>query len=256
MERVFRTNRRERLSLWAAVTLAVVLTSSEGAGLRVYAQEGSKLSTKVAPSVPKSTPVTPKSPKLTECPKGWTASDTAQSSDLTTCNPPAFGQLDTPPWPKPPLIPLELSEVEPPRNVPASDYRSPYCRLWDDGCAACRLEEKDSLKCVTLSPENTNGTYPKVCVRKPIACHEIFEEELARRCLHFIGIDRWTRFLELDDGKELGAEIIEQRWRRTRPFRNFSLPTDHNIGFHYISDWFFSRRLANGTNRQGFEMAF
>jgi hypothetical protein len=43
----------------------------------------------------------------------------------------------------PPIKVMPLSEIEPPRNVPAAEWKSPYCAKWDDGCTECNRTNLD-----------------------------------------------------------------------------------------------------------------
>ena len=47
---------------------------------------------------------------------------------------PEIEETDRPPAP---IVFMRLREVEPPRNVPAAQWTSPYCGTWDDGCTEC-----------------------------------------------------------------------------------------------------------------------
>jgi hypothetical protein len=48
----------------------------------------------------------------------------------------------------PPIIRMPLSQVEPPRNVPAAEWKSPYCTKWNDGCTECtRKSAKSKTTC-------------------------------------------------------------------------------------------------------------
>jgi len=83
----------------------------------------------------------------------------------------------------PPIIVLPLDVVEPPRNVPAIEWNSPYCGHWDDGCVACRRQTVLApLKCDEEAPVRGNA-----CRRHAIACYEIIDESVfAQVCKRFL----------------------------------------------------------------------
>jgi len=66
------------------------------------------------------------------------------------CIVPVAGRAESvsPANPSPLMIPMPLSVVEPPRDVPAAQWKSPYCGQWEDGCAECiRLNADDKPHC-------------------------------------------------------------------------------------------------------------
>lgn len=74
---------------------------------------------------------------------------------------------------EPPVIPLPLSTVEPPRDVAAESWHSPYCAHWNDGCTECTRASKDETpKC---NEETDAGRSEAVlsgggCKRRAIIC--------------------------------------------------------------------------------------
>ena len=83
----------------------------------------------------------------------------------------------------PPIIALPLDVVEPPRNVPAIQWNSPYCGHWDDGCVECRRQTVLApLKCDEEAPVRGHA-----CRRHAIACYEIIDESVfAQICKRFL----------------------------------------------------------------------
>lgn len=74
---------------------------------------------------------------------------------------------------EPPVILLPLSAVEPPRDVAAESWHSPYCAHWNDGCTECLRASKDQAsKC---SAERDSGRSEEIsqqgeCKRRAIIC--------------------------------------------------------------------------------------
>lgn len=67
--------------------------------------------------------------------------------------------------PPPPVIPRPLSDVEPPRDVPAELWRPSYCRIWDDGCTDCkRVDWSREATCNAI--HSVSGE----CKRHPVIC--------------------------------------------------------------------------------------
>jgi hypothetical protein len=52
------------------------------------------------------------------------------------------------------------------RRVTAENFRSAYCRYWDDGCTACRIEEQGATTCIPLG-ERAAG---RQCTRQDVSC--------------------------------------------------------------------------------------
>lgn len=73
----------------------------------------------------------------------------------------------------PPIIPLPMSTVEPPRDVTAESWKSPYCAHWNDGCTECFRSSRDETpKC---SEERDSGRSETMsqgggCKRRAIIC--------------------------------------------------------------------------------------
>jgi hypothetical protein len=78
----------------------------------------------------------------------------------------------------PPIRRLPLGEVEPPRNVPAAQWKSPYCGHWEDGCTECRRHSEDGpLECHAKSSRQA------ACEPRFVMCDEAMDyEQLDRIC--------------------------------------------------------------------------
>ena len=49
----------------------------------------------------------------------------------------------------PPIDGLPMSEVDPPRDVSADKWQSPFCTDWDDGCTSCLREDSQAAPSCT-----------------------------------------------------------------------------------------------------------
>jgi hypothetical protein len=77
----------------------------------------------------------------------------------------------------PPVIKLPLDSVEPPRDVAAREWNSPYCGDWDDGCVECeRTAPGHSSQC--HDEKNLDG---KHCTRRAIICFKAMSKELVNK---------------------------------------------------------------------------
>jgi hypothetical protein len=73
----------------------------------------------------------------------------------------------------PPIIALPLDVVEPPRNVPAAQWNSPYCAHWDDGCTDCtRAQPHGKALCQSQNDSLRKGRSSgnQACSRRAIIC--------------------------------------------------------------------------------------
>jgi hypothetical protein len=93
---------------------------------------------------------------------------------------PAFSQ--SPPA-EDPIVVMPLAEIEPPRNVPAAEWKSPYCAKWDDGCTECTRTSADApATCKPAADYIGGGT----CKPRGVLCATSISHdnvsELARVC--------------------------------------------------------------------------
>ena len=85
----------------------------------------------------------------------------------------------------PPMIKLPLDVVEPPRNVPAAQWNSPYCGRWDDGCVECsRTAVGTAAQC-----HDKAGHYKSVCKQRAIICFKVIDEIGFRKICDQFSID-------------------------------------------------------------------
>lgn len=107
----------------------------------------------------------------------------------------------------PPIIKLPLVVVDPPRNVPAAEWNSPYCGRWSDGCTACtRTNAGGSPQCHRETDgehEDQSGLRAANCKRHVIICFkEIEATYFDRICSDFLD----ERFFRRKDGRILAHE--------------------------------------------------
>lgn len=71
---------------------------------------------------------------------------------------------------KPPIVVMPLREVEPPRKVPAAEWKSPYCGLWDDGCTECsRTAPGEKATCKPVDTYVGGGN----CKPRGVVCSDL-----------------------------------------------------------------------------------
>jgi hypothetical protein len=76
-----------------------------------------------------------------------------------------------------PILPSERQTMEPPRTVPASEYRDGYCAKWTDGCSVCqRKAPGDEPACQPVSSGET------ACLKQPVQCQSVLKT-IGRVCL-------------------------------------------------------------------------
>jgi hypothetical protein len=81
--------------------------------------------------------------------------------------------------PPPPIVYMPLRAVEPPRNVPAAQWRSPYCGTWDDGCTECTRKTLDETPvCKPVDHYIGGGT----CKPRGIVCERAVNQLPAPKC--------------------------------------------------------------------------
>ena len=107
----------------------------------------------------------------------------------------------------PPIIKLPLDVVDPPRNVPAAAWNSPYCGRWSDGCTACtRTNAGGSPQCHRETDSMDDGqSDPRAanCKRHVIICFkEIDAIYFDRICSDFLD----EKFFRREDGRILAHE--------------------------------------------------
>ncbi len=81
----------------------------------------------------------------------------------------------------PPIRRLPLSEVEPSRQVPAAEWRSPYCTRWTDGCTTCTRGTAREAAACAAGP----GAEP-ACQRHTILCKDTDDYALHQVCIYRI----------------------------------------------------------------------
>jgi hypothetical protein len=107
----------------------------------------------------------------------------------------------------PPIVKLPLDIVEPPRNVPAAEWNSPYCGHRDDGCTECtRGNAGGSAQCHQESDgtgQNQSTPRATVCERRAIICFkEIDSTYFDRICSGFLD----EEFFRRRDGRIIANE--------------------------------------------------
>ena len=65
----------------------------------------------------------------------------------------------------PPIVVLTPEEAEPRRDVPASEWKSPYCIGWNDGCTECTIDEKGKKECQPMKGRDITR-----CITRPNFC--------------------------------------------------------------------------------------
>lgn len=94
----------------------------------------------------------------------------------------------------PPVKFWPLSRIEPSRDVAATQWKSPYCTQWHDGCQICRRSAWNKpVKC-----EAHAGADPKTCERQLIQCNEVDEPRFRHVCQ-----DRGGTFLSTESIEKL-----------------------------------------------------
>jgi hypothetical protein len=209
-------------------------------GLRptAHAQNSVSSTPNAAPSKKAAKSGKVKTPIITACPEGWLRVDAGQPKSVTVCEAPSGRKIPLQPWPLPQIVVSELEEVEPSRDMSAADWKSPYCRTWEDGCDACQRggngdQPTDELKCVSLAlyPKFNSG-HPQ-CKPRLIACHDVFDSRLQERCQHFIGPVnvKWKS----EEARE--ATNIQATWPGNRPFYALSYPDEDLRSWRDRSTW-------------------
>jgi hypothetical protein len=147
---------------WSALLLVVLIAAVGCFGQKACAQGGaSKNSAKTAK--PRAAPSKPIEPA--NCPDGWPRVEAGQLKSTITCQSPSGNKIPIQPRPFPLTIVSSRQAVEPSRDLPAAEWKSPYCRTWDDGCDACQRASDGSqstgdVTCVSLNSFLKFGTYP------------------------------------------------------------------------------------------------
>ena len=128
----------------------------------------------------------------------------------------------------PPVAYWPLEEVEPPRTVRASAWRSPYCTQWHDGCEVCeRATANDQPRC-------EQARAAAECRRHAVMCSKVDVPARDKVC----GI--WSSYsLSLDQQRRLMAgETIRAHfgggllndWARSEEVPDFLRPRVQNRG--------------------------
>ncbi|MDR1828026.1 MAG: hypothetical protein LBR29_06830 [Methylobacteriaceae bacterium] len=79
----------------------------------------------------------------------------------------------------PPIVFLTEDEAEPDRDVPAREWKSPYCTVWDDGCTQCRRKDENSEPDCEPIKESSS------CVQDLVECKQRDELLVAKYCAKF-----------------------------------------------------------------------
>jgi hypothetical protein len=78
-----------------------------------------------------------------------------------------------------PIRYLPLEQVEPARTAKASDWQSPFCTKWYDGCEACeRRNAKAPARCASTPSSGDTAT----CQRHAILCESVDWDALNEVC--------------------------------------------------------------------------
>jgi hypothetical protein len=92
--------------------------------------------------------------------------------------------LQTPPASA--IIKTPLDQLDPPRGVPAAEWKSTYCARWDDGCTHCTHFTKDAP--VTCVANEQAG----MCKRHAVIClEEIGTDAFLRACKFYANEQYW-----------------------------------------------------------------
>jgi hypothetical protein len=86
------------------------------------------------------------------------------------------------PFPRRPPIPVRLMPrdiVEPPRDVAAREWKSPYCTEWSDGIEFCTRQRADEPATCQPIPENQRSALP---APHPVACFSADRDRLRVVC--------------------------------------------------------------------------
>lgn len=79
----------------------------------------------------------------------------------------------------PPIAIMPQGSLEPPRNVAAREWKSPYCTDWNDGCTRCvRREVTEEAICAQQNPEFREAD----CKPRGIACTAVDPRQTLRLC--------------------------------------------------------------------------
>ncbi|WP_315771806.1 MULTISPECIES: hypothetical protein [unclassified Bradyrhizobium] len=106
----------------------------------------------------------------------------------------------------PPVRYLELEQVEPPRGVRASAWRSPYCKTWNDGCDVCqRASAADRPACSQMD----TSRQPDSCQRHVIMCTSVDKRALDEVCAtwfsYWLDLDVQRRLLAGETVRQIGG---------------------------------------------------
>jgi hypothetical protein len=164
----------------------------------------------------------------------------------------------------PPIVELPLKVVEPPRDVAASQWASPYCGDWDDGCVACQRQSlMRPIECNFIDGMGASCRPHLIACRRPMSlallssiCQRIVRTNLTLSdsgALMGFDTSEPTRWLFASDNK--WQAVFEKRDRKIGlgkwlPYGRFmplsrdeqrSYQTDEDIGFSYICEQFYKK---------------
>ena len=119
-----------------------------------------------------------------------------------------------------PIVKLPLDVVEPPRNVPAARWNSPYCGHWGDGCTECTRTVADEAPQCHAEKDRS----PSACKPRAIICLKEYDPaKFNRICSNFF-IESYSGPVEhpADSGLRRGdiladAEDYTVEWRGDGP---------------------------------------
>jgi hypothetical protein len=126
----------------------------------------------------------------------------------------ARAQYDpTPPPPGAPIIKLPLEVVEPNKTVPASEWNSPYCGHWDDGCMECaRSEFSEHARCKAKdgTRHEPADLQSATCRRRAIICDKVMDEAYFNKvCRAYL----YENFFQRKNGDVIAYETgMSVRW--------------------------------------------
>ncbi|WP_158816035.1 hypothetical protein [Methylocapsa sp. S129] len=97
----------------------------------------------------------------------------------------------------PPVIKLPLDVVEPPRNVAATQWNSPYCAHWEDGCIECmRATVGNAPQCneeTGRDGQDQNDIRTANCKRRAVICFKALDETYFNRICRGFYVEQYFK---------------------------------------------------------------
>lgn len=97
------------------------------------------------------------------------------------------------------IIKIPLDHLDPPRGVPAKDWKSAYCASWDDGCTHCTRSEKDGPATCVASQQ------AGACKRHAVVCFGEIDNDYFLRVCKSPAIEYYWKTKD-------GRIVVEQFW--------------------------------------------